>query len=125
MPLALGLMYYGFQSVPDGLRSVEELRTLYSSRADAGAFAGGAAGIDGLYALGEMALVRWGELGVWSVSQSIQLFSLARYARHSPIGVAYGQKKQNIQSVETDVCVDSGVLLSRFDDGRLCGYGPP
>lgn len=75
MPVAMGMFYYGFQSVPDGLRSVEELRVVHSSRPDAGAMAGGASGIDGLYGLGELAVVRWGDLGLVSVSCFMTSFS--------------------------------------------------
>ncbi|TKW55867.1 hypothetical protein CTA1_11750 [Colletotrichum tanaceti] len=77
MPVAMGMFYYGFQSVPDGLRSVEELRVVHSSRPDAGAMAGGASGIDGLYGLGELAVVRWGDLGLVSAFYCLSMMTAA------------------------------------------------
>ncbi|KAJ0329043.1 hypothetical protein COL5a_004272 [Colletotrichum fioriniae] len=64
MPLALGLLYYGFQSVPDALHGVEELRMIYSTRLGGDTFPGSASGIEGLYGLGEIALVRWAAYAV-------------------------------------------------------------
>ncbi|GKT89037.1 hypothetical protein Ct61P_06887 [Colletotrichum tofieldiae] len=77
MPLAVGMFYYGFQSVPDGLRSVEELRVIYSTKLDGGAIAGSASGIEGLYGLGELALVRWGDLGVLSAFCCLAMMTAA------------------------------------------------
>ncbi|OLN87442.1 hypothetical protein CCHL11_09108 [Colletotrichum chlorophyti] len=77
MPLALGLLYCGFQSIPDGLRCVEQLRTLYAARLDEGALTGNVSGIEGLYGLGEMVLVRWGEIGVWSAFYCLALMTAA------------------------------------------------
>ncbi|KAK1676257.1 hypothetical protein BDP55DRAFT_550872 [Colletotrichum godetiae] len=77
MPLALGLLYYAFQSVPDALHGVEELRMIYSTRLGGDAFPGSASGIEGLYGLGEMALVRWGDLGVWSAFYCLALMTAA------------------------------------------------
>ncbi|GJC89442.1 hypothetical protein ColLi_12280 [Colletotrichum liriopes] len=77
MPLAVGMFYYGFQSVPDGLRSVEELRVIYSTKLDGGAIAGSASGIEGLYGLGELALVRWGDLGVLSAFYCLAMMTAA------------------------------------------------
>ncbi|GKT47544.1 uncharacterized protein ColSpa_07725 [Colletotrichum spaethianum] len=77
MPLAVGMFYYGFQSVPDGLRSVEELRVIYSSKLDGGAIAASAFGIEGLYGLGELALVRWGDLGVLSAFYCLSMMTAA------------------------------------------------
>ncbi|WQF76820.1 hypothetical protein CDEST_01834 [Colletotrichum destructivum] len=77
MPVAMGMFYYGFQSVPDGLRSVEELRVVHSSRPAAGAMAGGASGIDGLYGLGELAVVRWGDLGLVSAFYCLSMMTAA------------------------------------------------
>ncbi|KAK2032510.1 hypothetical protein LX32DRAFT_189558 [Colletotrichum zoysiae] len=77
LPLALGMFYYGFQSVPDGFRSVEELRMMYSMKPDGGAIVGGASGIEGLYGLGELALVRWGDLGVLSAFYCLAMMTAA------------------------------------------------
>ncbi|KAK2061052.1 hypothetical protein LY76DRAFT_383107 [Colletotrichum caudatum] len=77
MPLALGMFYYGFQSVPDGFRSVEELRMMYSTKPGGGAIVGGASGLEGLYGLGELALVRWGDLGVLSAFYCLAMMTAA------------------------------------------------
>ncbi|OHW99689.1 hypothetical protein CSPAE12_01590 [Colletotrichum incanum] len=77
MPLAVGMFYYGFQSVPDGLRSVEELRVIYSTKLDGGAIAGSASGIESLYGLGELVLVRWGDLGVLSAFYCLAMMTAA------------------------------------------------
>ncbi|KAK1573132.1 uncharacterized protein LY79DRAFT_673828 [Colletotrichum navitas] len=77
MPLAVGMFYYGFQSVPDGFRSVEELRMMYSTKSDGGAVVGGASGIEGLYGLGELVLVRWGDLGVLSAFYCLAMMTAA------------------------------------------------
>jgi len=77
MPLAVGMFYYGFQSVPDGFRGVEELRMMYSTKSDGGAIVGGASGIEGLYGLGELVLVRWGDLGVLSAFYCLAMMTAA------------------------------------------------
>ncbi|KAF3800738.1 hypothetical protein GCG54_00006997 [Colletotrichum gloeosporioides] len=79
LPLAMGLLYFGFQSVPDAFRSVEELRAVYSSRQFSvmGSSSSDASGMDGLYALGELALVRWGDLGVSSAFYCLAMMTAA------------------------------------------------
>ncbi|KAL0932466.1 uncharacterized protein CTRU02_213419 [Colletotrichum truncatum] len=78
LPLALGLLYFGFQSVPEALRSVEELRAVYDTRLDGGFRATpDISGVEGLYALGELALVRWGDLGVLSAFYCLALMTAA------------------------------------------------
>lgn len=78
LPLAMGLLYFGFQSVPDAFRSVEELRAVYSSRQfSVMGSSSDASGMDGLYALGELALVRWGDLGVSSAFYCLAMMTAA------------------------------------------------
>ncbi|KAK2002363.1 hypothetical protein LX36DRAFT_259299 [Colletotrichum falcatum] len=77
MPVALGMFYYGFQSVPDGFRGVEELRAMYSTKPDGGVIFGGASGLEGLYGLGELVLVRWGDLGVLSAFYCLAMMTAA------------------------------------------------
>ncbi|KAI8247465.1 hypothetical protein K4K53_001779 [Colletotrichum sp. SAR 10_77] len=78
LPLAMGLLYFGFQSVPDAFRSVEELRAVYSNRQfSVMGSSSGASGMDGLYALGELALVRWGDLGVSSAFYCLAMMTAA------------------------------------------------
>ncbi|KAF6836728.1 hypothetical protein CPLU01_03522 [Colletotrichum plurivorum] len=78
LPLALGLLYFGFQSVPEAFRSVEELRAVYSMRPNGGLpLMRDASGVEGLYALGEMVLVRWGDLGVSSAFYCLAMMTAA------------------------------------------------
>ncbi|TEA22349.1 hypothetical protein C8034_v007059 [Colletotrichum sidae] len=72
LPLALGLLYCGFQSVPEALRSVEELRAVYGT-----SVVGDVSGVEGIYALGELALVRWGDLGVSSAFYCLAMMTAA------------------------------------------------
>ncbi|KAI8215872.1 hypothetical protein COL154_005007 [Colletotrichum chrysophilum] len=74
----MGLLYFGFQSVPDAFRSVEELRAVYSNRQfSVMGSSSDASGMDGLYALGELALVRWGDLGVSSAFYCLAMMTAA------------------------------------------------